>query len=113
MDRGPGRGDRRIEPLADDSGFQSEWRGVKADNKRALAAIIKDRTGTIVDAESLFDIQVKRLHEYKRQHLNVLYLVTLYNRLIRHAESATVPRTVIFAAKPPRLSHGEADHPTD
>jgi starch phosphorylase len=89
----------RIEPLAGDSGFQSDWRAVKAANKRALAATIKDRTGTVVDAESLFDIQVKRLHEYKRQHLNVLYLVTMYNRLVRHADPATVPRTVIFAGK--------------
>ncbi len=60
-----------------------EWRAVKADNKRALAAVIKERTGITVDPESLFDIQVKRLHEYKRQHLNVLHLITLYNRLAR------------------------------
>ena len=56
---------------------------MKADNKRALAAFIKERTGITVDPQSLFDIQVKRLHEYKRQHLNVLYVITLYNRLQR------------------------------
>ena len=61
--------------------FRSEWRAVKADNKRTLAALHQDRTGVIVDPQSLFDIQVKRLHEYKRQHLNVLHVVTLYNRL--------------------------------
>src|SRR5262249_4882030 len=62
----------RIEPFASDRGFQAEWRAVKADNKLALAGYIKDRTGVTVDPQSLFDIQVKRLHEYKRQHLNVL-----------------------------------------
>jgi glycogen phosphorylase len=89
----------RIEPLAADPAFLAEWQKVKADNKRALAAIIEERTGLAVDPRSLFDIQVKRLHEYKRQHLNVLYLITLYNRL-RHSTSAAVtPRTVIFGGK--------------
>jgi starch phosphorylase len=90
---------QRIEPLADDSSFQRDWQQVKADNKRVLAALIKERTGTVVDPGSLFDIQVKRLHEYKRQHLNVLYLVTLYNRLRRDAGPPTTPRTVIFGGK--------------
>jgi starch phosphorylase len=56
--------------------FQVDWLAVKADNKRTLARLIKERTDIVVDPHSLFDIQVKRLHEYKRQHLNVLYLVT-------------------------------------
>jgi glycogen phosphorylase len=90
---------QRIAPLADDSGFQSEWRAVKADNKRALADFIKDRTGIAVDPQSLFDIQVKRLHEYKRQHLNVLHLITLYNRLRRNGAGPGPPRTVIFGGK--------------
>ena len=90
---------QRIAPLADDSGFQSEWRAVKADNKRTLAAFIQDRTGVAVNPQSLFDIQVKRLHEYKRQHLNVLYLITLYNRLRRKAAGPVPPRTVIFGGK--------------
>jgi len=89
----------RLEPLAMDRGFQREWQDVKAANKRTLVALIKDRTGTTVDPESLFDIQVKRLHEYKRQHLNVLYLVTLYNRLTRDAEPQMAPRTVVFGGK--------------
>ena len=109
----------RIEPLATDSGFQQEWQSVKARNKRILGALIKKRTGTTVDPESLFDIQVKRLHEYKRQHLNVLYLVTLYARLKRDANTPTAPRTVIFGGKAApayrmakliiRLSNGVAD----
>jgi starch phosphorylase len=89
----------RLEPLALDREFQKEWRTIKADNKRVLAELIKERTGIIVDPNSLFDIQVKRLHEYKRQHLNVLYLVTLYNRLKRASAVAGTPRTVIFGGK--------------
>src|SRR6266487_481342 len=89
----------RLEPLALDIDFQRDWQAVKADNKRALADLIKERTGIIVDPHSLFDIQVKRLHEYKRQHLNVLYLVTLYNRLKRASGIAGTPRTVIFGGK--------------
>jgi starch phosphorylase len=89
----------RLEPFAADSGFQREWRDIKASNKQILASLIADRTGTMIDPESLFDIQVKRLHEYKRQHLNALYLVTLYNRLKRGADTPPVPRTVIFGGK--------------
>jgi starch phosphorylase len=87
-----------IEPFATDRGFQDEWQNVKAANKQDLAALIKARTGVAIDPESLFDVQVKRLHEYKRQHLNALYLVTLYNRLKRGV-SATAPRTMIFGGK--------------
>jgi starch phosphorylase len=89
----------RLEPLADDGSFRQEWQAVKAENKRILAAFIKEHAGTTVNPESLFDIQVKRLHEYKRQHLNVLYLVTLYNRLTRNADASMPPRTVIFGGK--------------
>jgi starch phosphorylase len=85
--------------FADDSGFQQEWRAVKADNKRALAAVIRERTGIQVDPQSIFDVQVKRLHEYKRQHLNVLHLITLYNRLRRTSGIDTPPRTAIFGGK--------------
>jgi len=88
----------RIEPLAGDTSFMDEWRAVKAANKRVLAMLIKDRTGIVVDPDSLFDVQVKRIHEYKRQHLNVLYLITLYNRLTR-GEAPKAPRTVIFGGK--------------
>jgi starch phosphorylase len=90
---------QRLEPLASDAGFQEEWREVKLDNKRALTGFIKERTGIVVDPHSMFDIQVKRLHEYKRQHLNVLYLVTLYNRLRRSPGLTCSPRTAIFGGK--------------
>jgi glycogen phosphorylase len=89
----------RIEPFAVDPDFQGKWQAVKAENKRALAGFIKDRTGIIVNPQSLFDIQVKRLHEYKRQHLNVLYAITLYNQLKRGVSAAATPRTVIFGGK--------------
>jgi starch phosphorylase len=90
---------QRIEPFATDGGFQGEWRAVKADNKRTLAGFIQERTGIAVDPRSLFDIQVKRLHEYKRQHLNVLYVITLYNRLRRGEDAVVTPRTIIFGGK--------------
>jgi starch phosphorylase len=90
---------RRLEDFAEDMGFQRDWRRVKLENKQALAAIIQERTGVEVDPESLFDIQVKRLHEYKRQHLNVLHIITLYNRLKRHPELEITPRTFIFGGK--------------
>jgi starch phosphorylase len=88
----------RLEPLADDAGFQAEWARVKAGNKQRLARVIKQRVGLDVNPQSLFDIQVKRLHEYKRQHLNVLYLVTEYTRLKRGGAPGP-PRTVIFGGK--------------
>ena len=88
----------RLEPLVGDASFQSAWRAVKAGNKRRLAGLIKERVGFEVNPESLFDIQVKRLHEYKRQHLNALYLVAEYLRL-KQGGAAGPPRTVIFGGK--------------
>jgi starch phosphorylase len=90
---------RKLEQLADDVIFQKEWRQVKLTAKRDLAALIQQRTGITVKPDSLFDIQVKRLHEYKRQHLNVLHILTLYRRLQRNPQAAVPPRTFIFGAK--------------
>jgi starch phosphorylase len=90
---------RRLEPLADDPAFQREWRAVKLTAKRRLAALIERRTGVTVDPESLFDIQAKRLHEYKRQHLNALHILTLYLRLRRDPQADVPARTFIFGAK--------------
>jgi starch phosphorylase len=90
---------QRLEPLAADAGFQDDWREDKLANKRTLANLIKERTGVIVDPRAMFDIQVKRIHEYKRQHLNVLYLVTLYNRLRRSPGSTGAPRMAMFGGK--------------
>jgi starch phosphorylase len=90
---------QRLEAWADDAEFQNQWRQVKRDKKTELARLVKERTGIVVDPQSLFDIQVKRLHEYKRQHLNVLHIVTLYNRLKKNPGSDITPRTFIFGGK--------------
>jgi starch phosphorylase len=90
---------RKLEAFVDDSEFRNEWRQVKLDNKRTLAATIQERTSIPVNPDSMFDIQVKRLHEYKRQHLNVLYIVTLFNRIKENPEIDITPRTFIFGGK--------------
>jgi starch phosphorylase len=90
---------RLLEKFADDPGFHHAWRSVRLANKRALVAEIRRRTGDVVDETSLFDVQIKRIHEYKRQHLNVLHVVTLLERLRRGVAGETPPRTVIFAGK--------------
>ena len=88
-----------IEKFAEEEEFRKEWREAKAHNKRRLAALIKERTGTVVDPASLFDVQVKRIHEYKRQHLNILHVIALYNRLKKDPGLKLPPRTVIFGGK--------------
>jgi starch phosphorylase len=90
---------RRLEPLAEDPAFREQWRQVKRHNKLALTRLVSDRTGVELDVDTLFDVQVKRLHEYKRQLLNVLHVVTLYNRARRERAQALPPRTVIFGGK--------------
>jgi starch phosphorylase len=90
---------RELEPLAEDAEFQQQWREVKLANKRSLAALIAERTGIAVTPESLFDVQVKRIHEYKRQHLAVLHILTLYLRLRRDPGTDLPARTFIFGGK--------------
>ena len=90
---------RKLEPLADDADFQQQWREVKLANKRRLAALIAERTGIKITPESLFDVQVKRIHEYKRQHLAALHILTLYLRLQRHPQIDVPARTFIFGGK--------------
>jgi starch phosphorylase len=89
----------QLTPFADDAVFRAEFRAVKRDNKLRLAQVIKARVGVEVNVDSLFDVQIKRIHEYKRQLLNVLHIVTLYNELRSGNASERVPRTVIFGGK--------------
>lgn len=88
---------QRLTGLADDAGFRAEFAKVKRANKVRLAKVIETRLKLKVNPDSLFDVQVKRIHEYKRQLLNVLHVITLYNRIRNGAD--TVPRTVIFGGK--------------
>jgi starch phosphorylase len=90
---------RQLESLVEDAGFRDEFQKVKQANKQDLAAYIQAQTGITVNPESMFDVQVKRLHEYKRQHLNVLQIITLYNRIKHDRDSEIVPQTFIFGGK--------------
>jgi starch phosphorylase len=90
---------RRLEGAADEDGFLAQWAGVKRSNKERLARVIMSATGVAVDPSTLFDIQVKRIHEYKRQHLNVLHAITQYLRLKSDPRMDFTPRTVIFGGK--------------
>ena len=90
---------RRIATAADDTQFRTQFSAVKQNNKNRLSDFIHSQCGIELNPQSLFDVHVKRIHEYKRQLLNVLHVITLYNR-IRHSSTAPrVPRTVIFAGK--------------
>jgi glycogen phosphorylase len=86
-------------PLSKDAAFRAQFRAVKHGNKQRLAEIIMMRLKLAVDPTSLFDVQIKRIHEYKRQLLNMLHVVTRYNRIREGRAEHTVPRTVIFGGK--------------
>ncbi|MFL5395228.1 MAG: glycogen/starch/alpha-glucan phosphorylase, partial [Myxococcales bacterium] len=88
-----------LEPLAEDESFRREVRDIKQRNKDALAAVIEKEMNLEIDRGSLFDVQVKRLHEYKRQLLNVLHIVALYLRIKKDPGTETVPRTFVFGGK--------------
>src|SRR4029453_1518150 len=90
---------RKLEPLADDADFQQQWREVKLANKRCFATLILARTGIKIAPESLFDVKVKRIHEYKRPHLAALHILTLYLRLKRDPQADVPARTFVFGGK--------------
>ena len=90
---------KKLVPLAGDPEFRREWRDVKQRNKARLAAYILKYNSLVVDVNSLYDCQVKRIHEYKRQLLNVLHVIHLYNRLKDSPGTKAVSRTVIFGGK--------------
>jgi starch phosphorylase len=89
----------KLEALANDAGFGDEWRLVKRHNKQNFAAFAKERTGVVIDPDSLYDVQVKRIHEYKRQHLNILHVIALYHRMRSDPHADVLPRTFIFGGK--------------
>ncbi len=89
----------KLKVYVDDEKCQQEFMNIKYRNKVRLAAYIKEHNGVVVDPRSIFDVQVKRLHEYKRQLLNILHVMYLYNELREHPEMDMVPRTFIFGAK--------------
>jgi glycogen phosphorylase len=90
---------RALEPFARDAGFRAEWQRVKHANKGEFAAFLRERAGVMVDPGSMFDVQVKRIHEYKRQHLNILHVIALYHRLRSQGADHVEPRTFIFGGK--------------
>ena len=90
---------KKLELYADDKKAQHEFMNIKYQNKLRLAEYIKEHNGIEVDPRSIFDVQVKRLHEYKRQLLNILHVMYLYNEIKDHPEMDFVPRTFIFGAK--------------
>jgi starch phosphorylase len=90
---------RLLEPFAEDPAFRQRWRAIKQHNKRTLAALALERTGIVADPDSMFDVLVKRIHEYKRQHLKVLHIVSLYHAIKSNPSLSVQPRTFIFGGK--------------
>jgi len=90
---------QKLRDYSTDPQFVARWQQVKRSNKENLAAYIEKYNGIEVDPDSMFDVQVKRIHEYKRQLLNVLHIITLYNRLKENPSLDVVPRTFVFAGK--------------
>jgi starch phosphorylase len=90
---------RKLEPLAENPEFRARWREIKQFNKRDFAALALGLTGIVIDPNSMFDVLVKRLHEYKRQHLQVLHIVSLYHGIKSNPALRLQPRTFIFGGK--------------
>jgi len=110
---------RALEEFAGDAAFQQRWREIKLENKRRLKPLLRDFAGVVVDEHAMFDVQVKRIHEYKRQHLSILRILALYLRLKRDPGMEISPRVCLFGGKAApgyfmakriiRLIHGAAE----
>ena len=90
---------RALEPQACDVAFRQRWRDIKREAKARLSDYVRRTCGVTLDPDTLFDVQVKRIHEYKRQHLNVLHIVSLYQRLRQGIAQDATPRTFVFGGK--------------
>ncbi len=104
---------KKLENFVEDKSFRKQWRRVKTLNKKALAELVMKRTGIEFDPAMMFDVQVKRIHEYKRQLLNVLHVIHLYERILRGDTKNIVPRCVLIGGKGSTgLCHCQVNHQT-
>ena len=90
---------RKLETFVEDASFAARWRSIKRANKHDFALLVRRQTGVGIDPDSLFDVQIKRIHEYKRQHLNVLHIISLYHQLKSNPNLDMQPRTFLFGGK--------------
>jgi starch phosphorylase len=90
---------KQLETYAEDAAFRQQWQQIKHENKTRFSQLVKTKTGLSIDPDSMYDVQVKRIHEYKRQHLNILHVIALYLKIKANPNTDVQPRTFIFGGK--------------